>query len=199
MEKSNETDLSASAGDPAAAHVNVPQGKTEPDPGTMLDTDAPDAPNASDEDWLHQLTPREIVAELDKYIVGQDEAKKAVAIALRNRWRRQRVEEELREEILPNNLILIGPTGVGCVSERRSERSDPQSQRNSESLPFELQSFSPTTTLPRSSTLRVWLGFTRPVDGRLRGPLDASRIWNRPGARPCARRAAISADQTSPK
>ena len=69
--------------------------------------------DASDEDWLDQLTPRQIVAELDKYIVGQDEAKKAVAIALRNRWRRQRVEEELRDEILPNNLILIGPTGVG--------------------------------------------------------------------------------------
>ena len=70
-------------------------------------------PDASDEDWLDQFTPRQIVAELDKYIVGQDEAKKAVAIALRNRWRRQRVEEELRDEILPNNLILIGPTGVG--------------------------------------------------------------------------------------
>ena len=72
-----------------------------------------ETPDASDEDWLNQLTPRQIVAELDKYIVGQDEAKKAVAIALRNRWRRQRVEEELRDEILPNNLILIGPTGVG--------------------------------------------------------------------------------------
>ena len=59
------------------------------------------------------LTPRGIVEELDKYIVGQDDAKKAVAIALRNRWRRQRVDEELRDEILPNNLILIGPTGVG--------------------------------------------------------------------------------------
>jgi ATP-dependent HslUV protease ATP-binding subunit HslU len=63
--------------------------------------------------WLDELTPRQIVAELDKYIVGQDEAKKAVAIVLRNRWRRQRVNEEMREEILPNNLILIGPTGVG--------------------------------------------------------------------------------------
>ncbi len=63
--------------------------------------------------WIDELTPRQIVAELDKYIVGQDDAKKAVAIVLRNRWRRQRVEEELREEILPNNLILIGPTGVG--------------------------------------------------------------------------------------
>jgi ATP-dependent HslUV protease ATP-binding subunit HslU len=64
-------------------------------------------------EWREELTPREIVGELDKYIVGQDEAKKAVAIALRNRWRRQRVEGELRDEILPNNLILIGPTGVG--------------------------------------------------------------------------------------
>ncbi len=63
--------------------------------------------------WLDELTPRQIVGELDKYIVGQDDAKKSVAIALRNRWRRQRVEEELREEIVPNNLILIGPTGVG--------------------------------------------------------------------------------------
>ncbi len=63
--------------------------------------------------WLDELTPRQIVAELDKYIVGQDEAKKAVAIVLRNRWRRQRVGEDLREEIIPNNLILIGPTGVG--------------------------------------------------------------------------------------
>jgi ATP-dependent HslUV protease ATP-binding subunit HslU len=64
-------------------------------------------------EWLDELTPRQIVAELDKYIVGQTEAKKAVAIALRNRWRRQRVPEELRDEILPNNIILIGPTGVG--------------------------------------------------------------------------------------
>ncbi|MGD2070457.1 MAG: ATP-dependent protease ATPase subunit HslU [Gemmatimonadota bacterium] len=65
------------------------------------------------EPWLDELTPRQIVAELDRYIVGQDAAKKSVAIALRNRWRRQRVEDELRDEILPGNLILIGPTGVG--------------------------------------------------------------------------------------
>ena len=63
--------------------------------------------------WMDELTPRQIVAELDRYIIGQGEAKKAVAIALRNRWRRQRVPDELRDEILPNNLILIGPTGVG--------------------------------------------------------------------------------------
>ena len=60
-------------------------------------------------DW----TPREIVRELDQYIIGQDDAKKAVAIALRNRWRRRQVEEDLRDEILPNNIIMIGPTGVG--------------------------------------------------------------------------------------
>lgn len=59
------------------------------------------------------LTPREIVEELDKYIIGQKEAKRAVAIALRNRWRRQHVSEELREEIAPKNIIMIGPTGVG--------------------------------------------------------------------------------------
>jgi ATP-dependent HslUV protease ATP-binding subunit HslU len=62
---------------------------------------------------LADLTPRQIVAELDRFIVGQADAKKAVAIALRNRWRRQRAPEGIREEIAPNNIILIGPTGVG--------------------------------------------------------------------------------------
>ena len=59
------------------------------------------------------LTPREIVAELDRYIVGQDNAKRAVAIALRNRYRRQRLPEDIRDEILPKNILMIGPTGVG--------------------------------------------------------------------------------------
>ncbi len=62
---------------------------------------------------LASLTPRQIVAELDRYIVGQADAKKAVAIALRNRWRRQQVPDAIRAEISPNNIILIGPTGVG--------------------------------------------------------------------------------------
>jgi ATP-dependent HslUV protease ATP-binding subunit HslU len=62
---------------------------------------------------LQNFTPREVVSELDRYIVGQDEAKRAVAIALRNRWRRQQVPEELRDEIAPKNIIMIGPTGVG--------------------------------------------------------------------------------------
>ncbi len=80
------------------------------------DEDGIDDDEFSDEllDWLINLTPAEIVAELDKYIVGQSEAKKAVAVALRNRWRRQKVKDtQLREEIFPNNLIMIGPTGVG--------------------------------------------------------------------------------------
>ena len=62
---------------------------------------------------MKELTPRKIVRELDKYIIGQTSAKKSVAIALRNRWRRQQVERPLREEISPNNIILIGSTGVG--------------------------------------------------------------------------------------
>ena len=62
---------------------------------------------------VKELTPTEIVRELDKYIIGQHDAKKSVAIALRNRWRRLQVPENLREEIMPNNIILIGPTGVG--------------------------------------------------------------------------------------
>ncbi len=62
---------------------------------------------------MQTFTPREIVSELDRYIVGQEKAKRAVAIALRNRWRRMRVPEDLRDEIAPKNIIMIGPTGVG--------------------------------------------------------------------------------------
>ncbi len=62
---------------------------------------------------MSALTPREIVAELDRHIVGQADAKRAVAVALRNRWRRQRLESPLREEVLPKNILMIGPTGVG--------------------------------------------------------------------------------------
>src|SRR5215469_11865388 len=59
------------------------------------------------------LTPRQIVAELDKYIVGQTAAKKAVAVAIRNRWRRQQLPTDLRKDVTPKNIIMIGPTGVG--------------------------------------------------------------------------------------
>src|SRR5437773_11200066 len=59
------------------------------------------------------MTPREIVAELDRYIVGQGAAKRAVAVAIRNRWRRQQLPAELRKDVTPKNIIMIGPTGVG--------------------------------------------------------------------------------------
>jgi ATP-dependent HslUV protease ATP-binding subunit HslU len=101
--------------------------QSEHSTGTLTDQAPPAAgEEIPDEDTYESLTPRQIVAELDKYIVGQSAAKRAVAIALRNRWRRLRVEEELREEILPNNIIMIGPTGVGKteISRRLARLSD---------------------------------------------------------------------------
>jgi ATP-dependent HslUV protease ATP-binding subunit HslU len=62
---------------------------------------------------MHNLTPREIVEALDRHIVGQGDAKRKVAVALRNRWRRQQLPEQMREEVAPKNIIMIGPTGVG--------------------------------------------------------------------------------------
>ena len=62
---------------------------------------------------MRSFTPREVVSELDRYIIGQQEAKRAVAIALRNRWRRLQVEGDLADEIHPKNILMIGPTGVG--------------------------------------------------------------------------------------
>src|SRR3954467_641532 len=62
---------------------------------------------------MTDFSPREIVSELDRFIVGQADAKRAVAIALRNRWRRQKLEGALREEVMPKNILMIGPTGVG--------------------------------------------------------------------------------------
>src|ERR1044072_2992377 len=63
--------------------------------------------------FMENLTPKQIVVELDKYIVGQTDAKRAVAVALRNRWRRQQLPEEIREDVAPKNILMIGPTGVG--------------------------------------------------------------------------------------
>src|SRR6187397_2496490 len=62
---------------------------------------------------MTDFSPREIVSELDRFIIGQTDAKRAVAIALRNRWRRMQLDEKLREEVLPKNILMIGPTGVG--------------------------------------------------------------------------------------
>ncbi|MCX7935775.1 MAG: ATP-binding protein, partial [Planctomycetota bacterium] len=67
---------------------------------------------SAEEDY-DNLTPREIVARLDEYIVGQEAAKRAVAVAIRNRWRRRRLEPEMRKEVMPKNILMIGPTGVG--------------------------------------------------------------------------------------
>jgi ATP-dependent HslUV protease ATP-binding subunit HslU len=78
---------------------------TEPVPA--VEPEAPPLP------WLEEMPPRQIVAELDRYIVGQDAAKRAIAIAVRNRWRRSQAPEQIRDEITPSNIILIGPTGVG--------------------------------------------------------------------------------------
>ncbi len=81
----------------------------------MTDTaiQAPDASAPAPAPWLEEMPPRQIVSELDRYIVGQDAAKKAVAIAVRNRWRRAQAPDDIRDEITPYNIIMIGPTGVG--------------------------------------------------------------------------------------
>ena len=72
-----------------------------------------DTPDASDVDALDALTPTAVVSALDRHIVGQNDAKRAVAVALRNRWRRQRLGDDLRDEVTPKNILMIGPTGCG--------------------------------------------------------------------------------------
>jgi len=79
----------------------------------VLEPAASEEPPTEEKEDLDNMRPREIVAQLDKYIVGQADAKKAVAVAMRNRWRRQRVASPLREDIVPKNILMIGPTGVG--------------------------------------------------------------------------------------
>ena len=76
--------------------------------------------------FISSLSPREIVSELDRYVVGQNKAKRAVAIALRNRWRRQALKGDMRDEVLPKNILMIGPTGVGKteISRRLSKLAE---------------------------------------------------------------------------
>ena len=78
------------------------------------------------ESILNSLSPREIVSELDRFVVGQNKAKRAVAIALRNRWRRQALKGEMKDEVLPKNILMIGPTGVGKteISRRLSKLAE---------------------------------------------------------------------------
>src|SRR5688500_5730681 len=80
---------------------------------TDIAIQAPDETAPAPAPWLEEMPPRQIVSELDRYIVGQDAAKKAVAIAVRNRWRRAQAPDDIRDEITPYNIIMIGPTGVG--------------------------------------------------------------------------------------
>ena len=79
-----------------------------------------------DKQKIVSFSPREIVSELDRFVIGQRQAKRAVAIALRNRWRRQELPDEIREEVLPKNILMIGPTGVGKteISRRLSKLAE---------------------------------------------------------------------------
>src|SRR5690554_7746067 len=91
---------------------------------------------------MSAMTPREIVHELNKHIVGQQEAKRAVAIALRNRWRRMQLDSSLRDEITPKNILMIGPTGVGKteIARRLAKLADAPFLKRSEEHTSELES-----------------------------------------------------------
>ena len=82
--------------------------------------------NKDDKSIVSSLSPREIVSELDRYVIGQNAAKRAVAIALRNRWRRQALTGDMKDEVLPKNILMIGPTGVGKteISRRLSKLAE---------------------------------------------------------------------------
>ena len=82
--------------------------------------------DSAEQSKVSALSPREIVSELDRYVIGQTDAKKAVAVALRNRWRRQALSDEMRDEVLPKNILMIGPTGVGKteISRRLSKLAE---------------------------------------------------------------------------
>ena len=126
---------------------------------------------------MSELKPVQIVKELDKYIIGQNKAKRSVAIALRNRWRRRQVPEELREEIAPKNIILIGPTGVGKteIARRLANLAD------SPFYKVEASKFTEVGYVGRDveSMVRDLLELTSPDGGLSRSQVRSSRIcWN---------------------
>ena len=86
----------------------------------------------NEEPLLDELSPREIVQELDKYVIGQAEAKRAVAIALRNRVRRQKLDPEMADEVMPKNILMMGPTGVGKTEIAREALQLPLPQSGSQ-------------------------------------------------------------------
>ena len=129
-------------------------------------------PTAEEEQLaLDELTPREIVAELDKYVVGQKAAKRAVAIALRNRIRRQKLTPDLAEEIIPKNIIMIGPTGVGKteIARRLAKLTNSPFLKVEASKSGSSRGKS-SSTIPWRRT-RGWLKAT--TRGRAAMPLDA--------------------------
>ncbi len=124
---------------------------------------------------MKELTPRKIVKELDKYIVGQTQAKKSVAIALRNRWRRQQVEKPLQDEINPNNIILIGSTGVGKTEISRRLAT----LVNAPFVKVEASKFTEVGYVGRDVESMALARLRQLMDHSRRAP-DSSSKWRRP-------------------
>ena len=104
---------------------------------------------------MTELTPREIVSELDRFIIGQADAKRAVAVAIRNRWRRKQLPDDIRDEVYPKNILMIGPTGVGKteISRRHRFRRATATARLASALPMMKRSSSETISRGVSSVM----------------------------------------------
>jgi hypothetical protein len=115
---------------------------------------------------MNTFSPREIVSELERYIVGQNDAKRAVAIALRNRWRRQQLEGAMKEEVLPKNILMIGPTGCGKTEiSRRGRASPPRRNRSSRSNQSPDRNIAPDSGLhPSSHNVIGPIGLIGPIE-----------------------------------